>query len=632
MQGPPSFKTTIDDKLQTLPSKPGVYLFENDKSEVIYVGKAISLRERVRSYFQKLGSTVSPKVKVMVEHISDLEYIVTDSEIEALILEATLIKEKKPWYNVRLKDDKAYPYLKVTDEPFPRVMVVRKPGKGGRTFGPYTNPRAVRETMDFLRKLFPLRTCSLDLSGELNYRPCLLYHIGRCGAPCAGYQTEDEYGTLVDEVALFLEGRHNRLIPELKKKMQAAAAELQFEKAARLRDQMYALSRVVERQKVVSTKGGDEDVVGFSRLEESACVQVFFVRDGQLSGRDHFFLDVPPETTDEELLSSFLKQYYTDAVFVPAQVLLSRDIEEHDVLAEWLTTKRGTKVTVRAPKRGEKKRLVDMVTKNAELVLGEREATRSRRLERVEGALAELQEILGLPHPPKRIEAFDISNIQGREAVGSMVVFTDGVPNNAEYRQFKIRDIDGADDYAMLRQVVTRRFLRGQKEQQTLADMSPEDRKTAAEKAKFVELPDLVVIDGGKGQLSTARDALRELDLEHIPTIGLAERLEEVFVEESGDPLILDKKSFALYLLQQVRDEAHRFALNYHRKLRHQGQSRSVLDDIQGVGPKRKRELLRTFGSVKALREASLDQIKKAVPGLPANVAERIFYEVREDI
>lgn len=622
---------TLDEKVKSLPTKPGVYLFKNQAGEVIYVGKAVSLRDRVRSYFQTLGRTVSAKVKAMVEHIADLEYIVTDSEVEALILEATLIKENDPWYNVRLKDDKAFPFLKVTDEPFPRIMVVRRPSKDGRYFGPYANPRAVRETMDFLRKLFPIRTCSLDLSGELNYRPCLLYHIDRCGAPCAGLQSEEEYAALIDEVCLFLEGRHHRLIPELKKKMERAAANLEFEKAARLRDQMQALSRVVERQKVVSTGWEDQDVIGLARLGGNACVQVFFVRDGKLSGRDHFFLIAPDDTTDEELLTSFLKQYYSDTTFVPQEILLSHETGEETVLTEWLSSKRGRKVVMRTPKRGEKKRLVDMVTHNASLVLGEREATRSRRLERVESALQELQEVLGLPAPPRRIEAFDISNTQGTEAVGSMVVFVEGAPANSEYRRFKIRDIQGPDDYAMMHQVVTRRFLRGRKEQEELAEMTPEERKEAAKQAKFAVLPDLVLIDGGKGQLAVARDALRELDLEDIPTIGLAERLEEVYTEETGDPIVLDRSSYALHLLQQIRDEAHRFALNYHRHLRQKGQSRSVLDSIEGIGPKRKRALLKAFGSVKGIRQATLEEIKAAVPGLPTAVAERIYQDVRNE-
>lgn len=625
----PVSEETLLEKVRSLPALPGVYLFSNRDGEVIYVGKAVSLRDRVRSYFQQHGRFVSPKVKAMVQHIADIDFIVTDSEVEALILEATLIKEKSPRYNVRLKDDKAYPYLMITDERFPRVMVVRRPGKGGRVFGPYANPRAVRETLAFLRKLFPVRTCNLDLSGELNYKPCLLYHIGRCGAPCAGLQSEEEYGKLIDEVALFLEGRHQRLIPDLRRKMEEAAERLEFEKAARLRDQMLALERVVERQKVVSTGGEDQDVIGLARSADVGCVQVFFVRDGKLTGRDHFFLtSLDEETTDTEALTAFIKQYYSNATFVPREILLSHPVEDGELLAQWLTQKRGSKVTLRVPQRGEKKRLVEMVTQNAELVLGEREASDQRRVERIEQGLAELQEVLGLPHLPRRIEAYDISNTQGAEPVASMVVLLDGEPAPSEYRRFKIRDIPGPNDFAMMHQVVTRRFLRGLKEREELAALDEAQREKEAKKAKFASFPDLVVIDGGKGQLSAARDAMRELGLEEIPTISLAERLEEIFQEDEPEPLLLDRSSPALHLLQQIRDEAHRFALTYHRKLRGKSQSRSVLDAIEGVGPKRKRALLRHFGSLKRLREASLEEIR-AVEGIPADVAERIYHEVR---
>jgi excinuclease ABC, C subunit len=619
----------VREKVRTLPTKPGVYLFKNERGDVIYVGKAVSLRDRVRSYFQQQGRFTSPKVKAMVANIADVEYIVTDSEVEALILEATLIKEKAPRYNVRLKDDKAYPYLKVTDERFPRVVVVRRPGKDGRYFGPYANPRAVRETMAFLRKLFPVRTCNLDLSGELSYKPCLLYHIGRCGAPCAGLQTEEEYNKLIEEVCLFLEGRHQRLIPDLRRKMEEAAARLEFEKAARLRDQMLALERVVERQKVVSTGGEDQDVIGLARAGDMGCVQVFFIRDGKLTGRDHFFLTSLDDTGDDEALAAFIKQYYSNATFVPKEILLSHAPEEAEVLMEWLSGRRGSKVTLRVPQRGEKRRLVEMVTENAALVLAERESEQSRRLARVEQGLTELKELLGLPTLPRRIEAFDISNTQGAEPVASMVVLIDGEPATSEYRRFRIRDIQGPNDFEMMRQAVTRRFARGLQEREELQAMSPEERKSQGGKAKFAEFPDLLVIDGGKGQLGAARDALRDLGLEEIPTISLAERLEEIFQEDDPDPLLLDRSSPALHLLQLVRDEAHRFALNYHRSLRGKRQSRSALDGIEGVGPKRKKILLRHFGSVKRLREASLEEIR-AVPGIPADVAERIYQEVRK--
>ena len=624
-------QTGLLEKVKALPAKPGVYLFRNEAGDVIYVGKAVSLRDRVRSYFQQRGRFVSPKVKAMVEHIRDVEYIVTDSEVEALILESNLIKEYSPRYNVRLKDDKNYPYLKVTDERFPRVTVVRRPGKDGRYFGPYADAKAVRETMKFLRKLFPIRTCNLDLSGSLDYKPCLLYHIGRCGAPCAGLQTEEEYNRLVEEVCLFLEGRQHRLLPELRRKMEEAAARLEFEKAARLRDQMHALERVVERQKVVSASGGDQDVIGIARSRDVACVQVFFVRDGKLTGRDHFYFDAPAESPDEEVLSAFMGRFYADAAFVPKEILLPLTLEEQSVIEEWLTSRRGSRVQLRVPVRGEKRRLVEMVNQNAALVLGEREAKESRRLERVEEGLLQLQEVLGLPAPPRRIEAFDISNTQGAEPVASMVVLESGVPAPSEYRRFKIRDIEGPNDFAMMRQAVYRRFARGLKEREELASLGPEERKRHEGKAKFARFPDLIVIDGGKGQLAAAREALRELDLEDLPSIGLAKRLEEIFQEEHGDSILLPRDAPALHLLQQVRDEAHRFALSYHRKLRGKGQSRSVLDQIEGIGPKRKKSLIKHFGSVKRVREATLEELK-AVPGIPEQLAERIYQEMRGSV
>lgn len=631
MEAGEPLRVALLEKVKALPAKPGVYLFRNEAGEVIYVGKAVSLRDRVRSYFQQRGRFVSPKVKAMVEHIRDLEYIVTDSEVEALILESNLIKEYSPWYNVRLKDDKNYPYLKVTAERFPRVTVVRRPGKDGRYFGPYTDSKAVRETMKFLRKLFPVRTCSLDLSGPLDYKPCLLYHIGRCGAPCAGLQSEEEYNRLVDEVCLFLEGRQHRLLPELRRKMEEAAARLEFEKAARLRDQLQALERVVERQKIVSTAGEDQDVIGIARSGDVACVQVFFVRDGKLTGRDHFYFDAPPDSPDEEVLAAFMGRFYADAAFIPKEILLPLRLEEHEVTGEWLTARRGARVHLRVPARGEKRRLVEMVNQNAALVLGEREAKESRRLAHVEEGLRELQEVLGLPALPRRIEAFDISNTQGAEPVASMVVLVDGVPANGEYRRFKIREIEGPNDFAMMRQAVQRRFARGLKERDELAALPLEERASAEAKAKFAHFPDLVLIDGGKGQLSAAREVLRELGLGGLPTIGLAKRLEEIFLEDRSEPILLPRESPALHLLQQVRDEAHRFALTYHRKLRSQRQSRSVLDQIEGIGPKRKKSLIQHFGSVKRVREATLEELK-AVPGIPAELAERIYQEMRGSV
>lgn len=623
--------TAIEAKLKALPAKPGVYLMKNEAGDVIYVGKALSLRSRVRSYFQKGGQrTASAKVRALVEHVADLETIVTATEIDALVLESNLIKEMAPKYNVRLKDDKHFPYLKVTDEPYPRVIVVRRMGKGGRTFGPYTNAQAVRTTMAFLRKLFPIRTCSLDLSGELNYRPCLLYHIGRCGAPCAGLQSEEEYTNLIDEVCLFLEGRHDKLLPGLRRKMEEASSRLEFEKAARLRDQMRALERVMEKQRMISTAQEDQDVVGMVREGAVACVQLFLVRGGKLLGSELFYLDAAADEDPPEIVSAFLQQHYADATSLPKTILLPVEIEDAAVVEEWLSGRKGARVRLHTPQRGEKKRLVEMAEENAKLELDEHLSRENRRIEANQIGLQQLQEVLGLPAPPRRIEAYDISNFQGREAVGSMVVLEDGVPNPSEYRRFRIKGVEGPNDFAMMNEVVRRRFTRGLKEREELKQLSEVERLKAAENARFARLPDLILIDGGKGQLSAAQDALRDLDLEHLPILGLAKRLEEIFVEDDPEPVRLRPDSPGLHLLQRVRDEAHRFALSYHRQLRDARTSRSVLDEIEGVGPKRKRSLLRTFGSVKGVRQASLAELK-ATPGIPAALAERIYNQLHSE-
>lgn len=634
-------RARLEEKLARLPSQPGVYLMKNAAGEVIYVGKAVSLRSRVRSYFQPSRHGRGPgsaKVAAMVAHIADFEYIVTDTEVEALILESNLIKRYRPWYNVRLRDDKAYPYIKVTlEERFPRVILVRrKRNDGGRYFGPYTNVHAVRETLQFVRKLLPIRTCTLDLSGELNYRPCLMYHIDRCGAPCAALQSEEEYRKIVDQVILFLEGRQEALIPELTRRMEAAAEGLQFERAARIRDQIRGLETVIERQKIVSTTDtSDQDVVGLALGRETACVQVFFIRGGKLVGREAFFVEVTPETEEAEALGAFLQEYYERADLVPPQILVPVEPEDAPVLAAWLEQRRGGKVRLRRPQRGEKRELMEMVAENARLALGEYEANTERRQTRNQRALADLAGRLGLDQPPRRIECYDISNLQGQQAVASMVVLTDGEPDPSQYRRFKIQGQETPDDYRMMAETIRRRFthyLREREEMERLvAEAGPEEaearRAELMQQARFALLPDLVVIDGGRGQLNAARAVLQELGLEELPAIGLAERFEQIFLEDDPDPLELDHQSPALHLLQRVRDEAHRFALRYHRQLRDARTSHSALDEIEGVGPKRKKALLRHFGSVKKVREASLEELC-AVPGLPRSVAERIYQQL----
>ncbi len=610
----------IEEKLRLLPTKPGVYLMKNDAEEIIYVGKAVSLRNRVRSYFQA-GRHSSPKVAALVDHIVDFEYIVTDSEVEALILECNLIKEHEPWYNIRLKDDKSYPYVKVTlQEPFPRVVIVRRtPKDGSRYFGPYTNAQAVRQTVRFLQRIFPIRTCKRDIGLEgAGDRPCLNHHIRRCQAPCAQLISQEVYRAMIDEVMMVLEGRHGRLLEQMKMRMEEAAQDLRFEEAAKLRDQIQALAAVVEKQKIVSLDNIDQDIIGYARVENLACVQVFFVRSGKIIGNEHFFLDAPIKEAGSEIITAFVEQYYATATFVPKEVLLPEPLEEPEVVGNWLTEQRGSKVYLRVPQRGEKRRLMEMVQKNAQLVLDERINREKREQARRQQGLEELQSCLGLDGIPHRIEAFDISNIQGTEAVGSMVVFLEGEPAPAEYRRFRIRCKDTPDDYAMMGEVIRRRFARG-----------PEKLTTEVQ-GGFAQKPQLVLIDGGKGQLGIVREIMRDLGVEDIFTLGLAERLEEVYIEGRPDPVELPRDSQALYMLQRLRDEAHRFALTYHRHLRAKRTTRSILDEIPGVGPKRKKQLIRHFGSVQGVRTASLDELLK-VPGLPEVVAQRIHQELRID-
>lgn len=604
----------LQQKLSLLPTNPGVYLMKNDAGEIIYVGKAVNLRNRVRSYFQK--SAAHPiKVQVMVEHIHDFEYIVTDSEVEALILENNLIKKYSPRYNVRLKDDKTYPYIKVTvQEDFPRVLMVRRRlDDGARYFGPYTDVTVVKKTLSFLRTLFPLRTCSKKITEGQQDRPCLNYHIGRCLAPCAGLVSKDKYGEMIGEVMMFLEGRIDRLIPDLTEKMRQAAAKLEFEKAARFRNQIRGLQTLAERQKMVAQHDEDQDYVGCARFGELACVQVFFVRSGKLVGRDHFLLDCASDEDEGEILRSFLQQYYQEASFVPREVFLPVELQEPGLLESWLGSLKGGRVYLRVPQRGAKKQLLDLVVKNAQMLLEETKSQSSYKAKALEKALQELQEVADLPEPPERIEAFDISNLQGTNIVASMVVWESGDFKPSDYRRFRIRGVEGApNDFESMREAVRRRFQRGLQEQ----DEGVED-------ARFAKFPDLVLIDGGKGQLGVALEVRDELGL-IVPFISLAKKHEEIYLEGRPDPVVLPLDSPGLLLLRKIRDEAHRFAITYQRNLRGQGTQRSVLDEIPGIGPKRKKELIKHFGSIKRIREASLEELQQ-VPGINAKLAAVIY-------
>jgi excinuclease ABC subunit C len=609
----------LQHKLSNLPTAPGVYVMRNEAGEVIYVGKAVNLRNRVRSYFQK--SAAHPlKVRVMVEHIHDLEIIVTDSEVEALILENHLIKEYSPRYNVRLKDDKTYPYIKVTvQEDFPRVLMVRRRlNDGARYFGPYTDVTAVKKTLSFLRTLFPLRTCSKKIVEGQQDRPCLNYHIGRCLAPCAGLVSKEKYGEMIAEVIMFLEGRIDRLIPELTEKMHQAAAKLEFERAARFRNQIRGLQTLAERQKMVAQHNEDQDYLGCARYGELACVQVFFVRSGKLVGRDHFLLECSAEEDEGEILRSFLQQYYQDASYIPREVLIPEELDESAVLEDWLGGLRGGRVYLRTPKRGVKRQLLDLVIKNAQVVLDETKSRQAFKEKAQEKALQELQEVADLPEPPERIEAFDISNLQGTNIVASLVVWEDGDFKSSDYRRFRIRGVEGApNDYESMREAVRRRFQRGLQE-----------REEQVKDGKFAAFPDLVLIDGGKGQLSAALEVRDELGL-IMPFIALAERREELYLEGSSEPVVLPLDSPGLLLLRRIRDEAHRFALTYHRNLRGKAARTSILDEIPGVGPKRKKDLIKHFGSVKRIREASLEELQQ-VPGISAKLAGEIYQHMQK--
>jgi excinuclease ABC subunit C len=605
---------SLTEKVKTLPEKPGVYIMKDVDGKIIYIGKAVNLRNRVRSYFQN-SANHSPKVRAMVANIDDFEYIITDSELEALILECTLIKRHKPKYNISLKDDKNYPYLKVTwQDEFPRLVVTRRFVKdGGRYFGPYSSAGDVHQTLALLKKIFPLRDCKdVNLAGKK--RPCLNYYIKRCLAPCQGKISSAEYREMIKEICLFLEGKGEKVLSTLREKMEKASQEMEFEKAAEYRDQINAVERIVEKQKVVSSAMQDQDVIAFAQ-GEGTCVQVFFIRGGKLIGREHFWLDNTSGMEREEIMTAFVKQFYSQATFIPREILLQHELDEHKIISNWLTAKRGAKVYLRVPRKGEKKKLVEMVAENASYLLEQVGARICKEQEMSNGAVEELAKALGLKPPPYRIECYDISNIQGSESVGSMVVFEGGKPANSQYRRFKIKTVKGPNDFASMQEVLWRRFRRGLQEKEVVLQEGGEP--------KFSHLPDLIVIDGGKGQLSAACEVLRDLHLQ-IPVVGLAKEFEHIFKPGSSEPIVLPPNSQALYLMQRIRDEAHRFAITYHRLLRRKRTLQSQLDTIPGVGPQRRNALLKHFGSLKKIREADAEEIAR-VPGINRKVAEEII-------
>jgi excinuclease ABC subunit C len=606
----------LQDKLDALPTKTGVYLMKDAGGTILYVGKAVNLRARVRSYFHASAGH-SSKIQRLVFSLADLDFIVTASELEALILESTLIKRHKPRYNVRLKDDKRYPYIKVTwQEDFPKVLIVRRMERdGARYFGPFTAAWAVQQTLQTLRRVFPYLTCNRTISGR-DERACLYLDIGLCLGPCIGAAGREEYRTMIDSLCRFLEGKSDEIVADLESQMQAAASRWDFEQAALLRDQMAAIQRVIERQKIVSTAMANQDVIAFARADGDACVQVFFIRHGRLIGREYFVLDGTAEETDTEVVSSFVKQFYDEAAYVPPEILLPHEVDEALVIQEWLRSRRGNKVLLKVPRRGHKRSLVEMAAENAAETLTHLRAQWLVDESRQATALAELQEGLDLESPPTRIECYDISTTRGTATTGSMVVFVKGVPRKSDYRRFKIRTVEGTDDYASMREMLRRRFRR--------AAEPPANQGPGAKKTSWDLLPDLVVVDGGKGQLNVALEVLDEFGLrDQVPAVGLAKQEEEIFMPERAQPLQLPRASEGLYLMQRIRDEAHRFAITYHRMLRRKQTVISQLDGVPGIGPKRRSALLKHFGSIEAIRNASVEELS-AVPSMTRKAAEQL--------
>ena len=601
----------VAEKLKLLPDSPGVYIMKDARGKIIYVGKAIVLKNRVRQYFQS-SRNQAPKVRAMVSHVADFETIMTANEVESLILEANLIKKHRPRYNIRLKDDKSYPYVKVTvQEEYPRVFITRRVLRdGARYFGPYTNVTALRDSLKLLKRLFPLRTCR-----TMPDRPCLEYHIKRCLAPCVGKVTAEDYRAMIRAVLLFLEGRTDDVERELEHRMNLAAEAYHFETAARLRDQLAAVRKAAERQNIV-TGAGDQDAIGMARSAAGVCVQIFFIRGGKMIGREHFLLRGSEEESDADILRAFLEQYYNQATFVPREVLLPHTIDDaaRAVIEQWLGEKKGGgKVALLTPQRGTKRDIVTMATGNAEKFLADEETRRSLADEQTLGAVEELGRYLGLKKPPHRMECFDISHNQGQETVASMVVFEGGMPKKSDYRRFKIKSAEGKpDDFLSMREVTTRRYVG-----------LPED-----------ELPDLIIIDGGKGQLSSALEIIRnEAGHKNVPVVGLAKQFELVFTEGNSEPVELPRRSQSLYLIQRIRDEAHRFAITFHRKLRGKRNLVSVLDHIVGVGPKRRQALWAHFGTLDKIKAASVDELA-SVPGMNRPSAEAVvhFFEAQREL
>lgn len=605
----------IEEELKKLPAKPGVYLMHDEKDDIIYVGKAISLKNRVRQYFQA-SRNKGAKIDQMVTHIARFEYIVTDSELEALVLECNLIKEHRPKYNTMLMDDKTYPFIKVTvDEAYPRILFARQMKKDkAKYFGPYTSAGAVKDTIDLIRKLYHIRTCNRNLPKDVGKeRPCLNYHIKQCYAPCQGYISQEEYRKNIQQAISFLSGNYDTILKSLEEKMQEASDNLEFEKAIEYRELLNSVKQIAQKQKITNSDGEDKDILAVATENEDAVVQVFFIRGGRLIGRDHFYLRITKDEEESVILESFIKQFYAGTPYIPRELMLQEEIEGIEVLEQWFSKKRGHRVYIRIPQKGQKEKLVELAKKNAELVLSKDKERLKREEGRTIGAVKEIEKLLGLQNI-SRMEAFDISNTNGFASVGSMIVYEHGKPKRNDYRKFKIKGVQGADDYASMEEVLTRRFEHGLKE-----------KEEGKELGSFTVFPDLIMMDGGKGQVNVALQVLDKLHLQ-IPVCGMVKddnhRTRGLYYQNVEIPI--DRNSEGFRLITRIQDEAHRFAIEFHRKLRGQGQVHSILDDIPGIGPARRKALMKHYMSLDAIKNATVEELK-ALPSMNEKSAMEVY-------
>ena len=611
----------IQEELKKLPGKPGVYLMHDDKDAIIYVGKAVSLKNRVRQYFQS-SRNKGAKIEQMVSRIARFEYIVTDSELEALVLECNLIKEYRPKYNTMLTDDKTYPFIKVTtSEDYPRVLFSRSMKKDkNKYYGPYTSAGAVKDTIELIHKIYKIRTCSRRLPRDVGKeRPCLNYHIKQCSAPCQGYISREDYRKSVEEVLGFLNGNYAPVMKMLESRMQEASERMDFEMAIEQRELLKSVQQIAQKQKITNSDGEDKDIIALAQQEGDAVVQMFFIRGGRMIGRDHFYLRVAPQDTMSAILSSFIKQFYTGTPFIPREIMLPAEVEDGAVIEEWLGGKRGGRVYIRVPKKGTKEKLVELAARNAQIVLNQDKERIKREEGRTIGAMKEIAGLLGLENV-SRVEAYDISNISGFESVGSMIVYEKGKPKRSDYPKFKIKSVKGPNDYASMEEVLTRRFEHGIKEQRELEEKKVDDRL-----GKFRVFPDLIMMDGGKGQVNIALGVLERLHL-NIPVCGMVKddnhRTRGLYFD--NEELPIDKSSEGFRLITRIQDEAHRFAIEYHRSLRSREQVHSILDDIDGIGPARRKSLMRTFQSLEAIRAAGIEELAKA-PSMNEASARKVY-------